>query len=253
MRQLLYLFCFLLLTNVCSAQHHTTWLIRTTSEGDTSRIAYVSNATGDSLIVDKSTIYHVSVTAKGVYFIANADTLTIKFQDDGQKVSIHNDVYRLYPAYYSRLKQAVVEKHSVMALLGLLEDGIGDYPIEAALPLCLFTPQTAMHIRSAKIITQRSQADLLDTWACVYSYNKNNKLDAVIAKNREETRFSKKVSYKGNGIRSLKIFRNLESRQETQRTITYAYYPVLQWDEQVLEVGKNRESEFTVTLKRLIK
>jgi hypothetical protein len=253
MHKLLYLFCFLLLADVCNAQQHITWLTRTTSEGDTSRIAYVSNAAGDSLMVDKSTVYRVSVTAGGVYFIANTDTLTIKFEDAGKKVSIHHDVYRLYPAYYSRLKQAVLEKHSVMALLGLLEDGIGDYPIGDALPLCLFTPQTARQIRSATIITQRSQADLLDTWNFVYAYNKNNKLAAVIAKNREETRFSKKVSYKGSSIRSLKIYRNLESRQETDRLITYAHYPVLQWHERVLEVGKNRESEFTVTLKRSIK
>jgi hypothetical protein len=250
MRKLLYLFSLLLPTCYGMAQQKVTSITQITSDGDTSRTLYVSNAAGDSLIVDKSTIYHLSVSNKGVNLIVNDDTLVVEFQDADKKVLINKDIYSLFPAFYSQFKQTVLVKHSVLAVLELLEDCIGDYPIETALPLLLFSPQTAKRIRSANIITRRSQADMSDWWKCVYHYNKNGKLSAVTAASAEETRFSKKVSYNGARIMNIKTYRSLESRQVTDRTIFYARYPLLKWQEHVLETGKNRESELTVTLKR---
>lgn len=253
MYKLLCLFGFIFLTGFCRAQKRVTTLTRITSEGDTSRMLCVSNAAGDSLILNKSTIYHVVATEKDADLIVGTDTLHLSFHNANQSVNINKDVYRLYPTFYVHFKQAVLVRHSVIAVLGLLEDNIGDYPIEAALPLTLFTPQTAKRIRSARVITQRSQADMSDSWDCVYPYNQNGKLSTVTATQDKEIRFTKKLSYKGGRLINMEIYRNLESRQITEKIVTYAQYPVLKWHDYVLETGKNRKSELTVTLIRSVK
>ncbi|RZM05750.1 MAG: hypothetical protein EOO88_54440 [Pedobacter sp.] len=219
-----------------------------TSEGAKSQTLFTLNKAGDCLLIGKTDTMRLTAKADIAHLIVNADTLHISFSDDKQQVSVNRDVYRLYPAFYTRFKQAILLKHDVMAILNLLGDNIGDYPIEAALPLLLFSPQMERKIQSARITTQRSQADVSDTWDCVYGYNKSGNLVSVSANSSEELRFSKKMRYQGNRIVSLSTYRSIETRKITDRTITYFGTAMLKWHDEVVETGKNRESEQHITL-----
>jgi hypothetical protein len=173
---------------------------------------------------------------------------------DGKNTVLINktDRYVLFPTYYARFKQEVNIKHSITALLNLLADALGDYPITNALPLLSYTPQLDKQIRRATVITQRSQADIKDTWTCKYYYNKYNKLDSVSAKSPEETRFYKKVHYRSSKPVSINTYLNIEDRQVTEKTIHYgnSNHNVLKWQEQEDELGKNRENTVSVALTR---
>ena len=252
MRKLIFLAGLFLLTKLAVAQQRLTVLTQTTNGTDKIQTRYKSNLNGDSLVVNNSTTFLLSVAAKNAYLIINADTLRLDFNDASLVLGVNEDRYQLYPEYYRQLKQKVMIKHSVMAILMLLEDGIGDCQIEEALPLMLFTPQIAKHVQSATITTQRTQADMKDIWHCVYHYNGNGKLDSVSAASDEETRFSKKIVYKRGKISSIKTFRNIEDRQVSSRTISYADPSTLRWKEVVEETGKNRETELNVKLQRTI-
>jgi len=234
------------------AQQRVTVLTQTIEGRGKSQTRYKSNLRGDSLVANQSTTFRVSVVAKNAYLIINADTLRLDFNDANFILGVNEDRYQLYATYYHQLKEEVMVRHSVIAILKLLEDGIGDYPIEEALPLILFTPQITKQIQSATIITQRTQADMKDIWHCNYHYNGNGKLDSVSAASDEETRFSKKIVFKKGKISSIKTFRNIEDRQVSSRTISYADPSTLRWKEVVEETGKNRETELNVKLKRTI-
>ncbi|MFD2145442.1 hypothetical protein [Mucilaginibacter antarcticus] len=231
------------------------------SSGDTSKLLYCRNKSGSLLsvytvrgrIVAVGTAYSIKAGKDGLYFYSRpklstpltTDSLRIDFKDTEHIILINkHDSYSLYPAYYTRFKQEVASNHSVIALLGLLEDGIGDYPIEDALPLIGYTPQLDQHIQQAKVMTQRSQSDLIDTWICTYRYNKSHKLTAISAVDGELSRFTKKIIYNGAKASSIQLYLNIEDRQVTDRTISYDRKDrlSLKWKERVLETGKNRET-----------
>jgi hypothetical protein len=252
MRKLLYLLTFILLTLSCYGQYATTITISSTP-GETSKLSYLLNSAGDSLSLNKSTFFRLSIKSADAYLISNTDTLKLSFNDTSKQVNVGLDSYFLYPNFYEQFKQRVMRRHSVMAVLELLEDNIGDYFIEPALPLILFKHATSKRIRKAKITTRRSQADLTDLWEVSYHYNLNGRLEKVIAASSEETRFSKKLSYKGNSLISIKTHLNIETRQITDKTITYPGASIIKWHEHVLRTGLNVQTEYKVTLTRILK
>jgi hypothetical protein len=179
------------------------------------------------------------------------DSLRVNFQDQTHTIIINTvDRYTLFPAFYARLKLEVQVKHSIMASLNLLSDNLGDYSIADALPLVNFRPHLAQQIQQARIITQRSQADMKDTWTCRYFYNKENKLNSVNASSPEEVRFHKKVRYNKNETLTINTYNNIESRQTTNRAINYgrgSRSPV-KWRERYDETGKDQETISSATL-----
>ncbi len=231
---------------------------------------YVSNRAGDSLavytttgaVINEGIVYHLAVANDAVSLIAKpvdenepADSLTIRFDDATQGVFINKDSYILYPAYFSEFKQAVLVKHSVMAVFGLLQDKLGDYPIPNVLPLLLFSPKmgTAKGIQQARVVTARSQSDeVTDTWNCVYHYNKNGKLSTVNASADQAVYFTKNISYSATSVSTIKYYRNIEDRQVTDGLITYTpgNAAILKCQEEVLETGKNRETSLQFTLRK---
>lgn len=253
MQKLLFPLSLVFLTHCCYAQRQVTTLTRTTSDGDTSKTIYQTTAAGDSLIINNTAIYCIIAASKGVFLIANNDTLRVNFLDNTYQILINSDTYYLYPAFYAQFKQAVLQRHSVVTLLQLLEDHIGDYPIEDALPFVLFTPQTTKRIRKAVVRTTRSQSDLIDVWKCSYIYNKSGQLVSVTAASEEEVHFNKKLKYSGNKVISIDTHMDIETRQITDKNIIYPGNNTIKWHQTVLETGKNRESELSVTLKKSIK
>ncbi|WP_457288873.1 hypothetical protein [Pedobacter sp. UYP24] len=234
------------------------------SSRDTTKLLYCRNKSGSLLsaytvrggIVAVGTAYSIQAGNDGLYFYSRPklstqltpDSLRIDFKDKEHIVLINkHDSYSLYPTYYTRFKEVVASKHSVIALLGLLEDGIGDYPIEDALPLLGYTPQLDKHILKAKVVTQRSQADMVDTWVCTYRYNKSHKPIAVSAVDGELIRFSKKILYKGANVAVIKTYLNIEDRQVTDRTISYNPNDrsLINCQKHILETGKNRETDLS--------
>ena len=270
-----YIFLFVCFTCVCRAQTNYNCygvvLTRININGtakDTSKLLYCRNIADDRLsvytvamgVVSEATAYHLTASKYGLYLYSRSlpgeqttDSLRIDFQDGKNTVLINTtDRYVLFPTHYARFKQDVNGKHSIMALLSLLADALGDYPIANALPLLNYTPQLNQQIKKATVVTQRSQADMKDTWTCKYYYNKYNKLDSVSVKSPEETRFYKKVRYRSSKPASVSTYLNIEDRQVTEKTIRYgnSSYNVLKWQEQVDELGKNRETTLSVTLTR---
>ena len=282
MRKLLSLLALAFFTECCFAQqgvntkfaasYSATLLTEVYKNGfrNTRRMLYVSNRAGDSLavytitgaVLDEGIVYHLAVANDAVSLIARAvnenvaaDSLTIRFDDTTHGVFINKDSYILYPAYFSEFKQAVLVKHSVMAVFGLLQDKLGDYPIQNVLPLLLFSPKmgTAKGIQQARVVTARSQSDeVTDTWDCVYHYNKNGKLSNVNASADQVVYFTKSIRYSGTSVSTIKYYRNIESRQVTDGLITYipGNAAVLKCREEVLQTGKNRETSLQFTLSK---
>ncbi|MGZ3873690.1 MAG: hypothetical protein ACXVJD_12280 [Mucilaginibacter sp.] len=270
-----YIFLFVCFTCVCRAQTTDTCygivLTRITTNGkekDTSRVLYCRNTAGDRLsvytiaegVVSEAIAFQLTASKNGLYLYSRllpdkqpTDSLRIEFQDVKNTVMVNrNDRYVLFPTYYNRFKQQVKARHSIAVLLNLLADGLGDYPITSALPLLHYKPQSDKQIRKATVITQRSQADMRDTWTCSYYYGKNNKLDSVHAKSTDETRFYKKVRYHASKPVSVSTYLNIEDRQVTYKTTRYddSNRNLLKWQEQVDELGKNRETTLSVALTR---
>lgn len=237
------------------------------SERTTIRIVYTCNRTGDSVNVypvDQGAVsapkgYSIG-TNGGFYLISRpiystdaADSIRIGFSEADHTILINKtDRYQLYTAYYTWFKQQVQTKHSVMAVLRLLEDNIGEYPIADALPLLLYVPQGGIdkHIMQGKVITKRSQSDeVTDTWNCTYRYNKAGKLDMVKAASGNETRFSKKIMYKGANVASINLYKNIESRHVTDGIITYnaGKKQVIKYTQDTEQTGKNLETTLVTT------
>jgi hypothetical protein len=264
---------------VSSALYHAVLLTKVTNsksavgkERDISRILYVTNQAADSLnvyTISEGSVftaigYSIVNIKGGIYLIAKPlfsnqekpDSVKITFNDRDQSVMVNNtDRYQLYPAYYTSLKKQALAKHPVTAILSLLVDNIGEYPIEDALPLLLFQAeqQTTKHILQAKVVTKRSQADdVTDTWNCTYQYNKEGKLTLVKAASGGETYFSKKVTYAGSSASLIKWYKNIEDRQITNRSIRYQSNKkqILHWTDSVTETGKNLETTLISTLTR---
>jgi hypothetical protein len=268
-----YIFFFVCFTSVCRAQSGDTYfgvvLTRITTDGkekDTSRLLCIRNTADDRMslytavgnIISEAIAYHLTASKNGLYLYSRrlsdeqvTDSLRIDFQDEKNIVLINRiDRYVLFPAYYTRFKQEVTAKHSIMALLNLLSDALGDYPISNVLPLLNYKPQSYKQIIKATVVTQRSQADMTDTWICNYYYSKNNKLDSISVKSPDEIRFYKKVFYYASKPISVSTYLNIEDRQVIRKTIHYGNSSrnILKWQEQVTELGKNRETTLSVSL-----
>jgi len=270
---LLSLICF---GSVCFAQAKDAYygtvitkIDRSDTDADTSRMLYCRNLAGDRLsvytvtegVLSEGSAYHLTAVNNGLFCYRRSltsgeemqDSISIAFHDKSYAVVINKtDRYTLFPAYYVAFKQEVKTRHSIMALLNLLSDAIGDYPISDALPLLSYTPKLVKQISRARILTQRSQADVKDTWTCNYYYNKGNQLDSISAFSPEEIRFSKQIHYRGSELRSIITYVNIESRQITSRSINYdiSSRSTIKWREGVYETGKNRESLISVTLNK---
>lgn len=270
------LLCFICFTLICRAQaNHSYYGVVLTQISnnhtgvDTSRLLYCRNIADDRLsvyvvrggVVAEATAYQLGQAKNGLFCYSKSllpgeetnDTLGIAFQDKTHTVVINStDRYILFPAYYARFKREVKVRHSIMALLNLLSDAIGDYPIANVLPLLSFTPVLDQQIYKARVVTQRSQADMKDTWTCNYYYTRRHQLDVVSASSADEVRFHKKVHYSGSNATSVSTFLNIESRQTTNRSVIYnkANRSFLKWKEQVYETGKNRETFTSVNITR---
>jgi hypothetical protein len=261
------------LSCVCLAQTNDvcygnllTRIIREGKVANTSQLLYCRNTRGDSLsvylvaegVVSEASIFYFTEIPDGLYLYNISmlssqqmnDSLRIDFQDVTHTVAINRkDSYVLFPGYYKELKQDVKVKHSVMAILNLLSDNLGDYPISITLPLLSYTPQFDKQIQKAKVLTIRSQSDLTDTWTCNYLYNNDNLLDSVSEVSTEEIRFHKKIRYINSKPASISTYLNIEDRQVTERKIDYKNHRnTLIWQEQVDESGKNRQTILSVSL-----
>ena len=234
---------------------------------DTSRYLYVRNQGDDRLtvytiaggVVSEGTAYRLGAAGSGLWLYsrpvlsdgATTDSIRVDFQDKTTTVIINEqDRYQLFPGAYARFKEETAGKYSIMALLNLLSDGLGDYPISATLPLVNYRPVVAKQIKQAIIKTQRSQADMIDTWTCRYFYNRSQKLDSIVARSAEEIRFTKKIHYLRDRSLRVDTYLNIESRQTTNRSILYDHNeraPV-KWRESYLKTGKNRETSYSIKL-----
>lgn len=268
------LLCFVCFTSMCFAQKShfyygtvLTEIDRGATATDTTRYLYCRNSADDHLsaytvrdgATTEATAYHLAGTTNNLILYVNPlltgqqtkDSLRITFQDKAHTVVINkDDRYTLFPAYYLRFKQEVKVRHSIFALLNLLSGAVGDYPVSATLYLVNYRPDLEKHIQQARIVTQRSQADMKDSWICKYFYNQYDKLDSVSAYSPEEVRLSKKVRYYRNKSFTIRSYLNVEDRQVTNRTISYGNQdrsPV-KWQESYDEPGKNRETLTAVIL-----
>ncbi|WP_374951058.1 hypothetical protein [Mucilaginibacter sp.] len=273
--------CFSLLLLICliseslaqtTDNYYGIVITKVTTDGlspDTTKLLYCRTISGNLLSVyivkdgrvSAGITYRINAVKNGLYLYARitrsgeltADSLRIDFRDKEYVVLVNqHDKYILVPDYYKTFKQEIESKHTIMALLGLLSDAIGDYPIADALPLLEFTPEVKKHIKYATIVTRRSQAEISDNWTCTYLYNKKNKLIAVSAADGKLVRFSKKINYGGASVpASINCYLNIEDRQVTERSIKYRNNSALiEWKEHVLETGKNRESDISTTFTR---
>ncbi|MHA4895747.1 hypothetical protein ACXZ1K_13420 [Pedobacter sp. PWIIR3] len=239
---------------------------RSAGDVDTSQLLYCMDKANERLsvykirsgVVSEAMTYYLQLSNNGLFLVCKPlvpgqqmkDSLRIAFLDKTQTLRINNnDNYTLFPDYYKLVKRQVESRGQITALLFLLSDAIGDYPISNVLPLLEFYPQSNKRIRQAKVVTQRSQADVQDTWVCQYYYNKSNKLDSVNASSSEETRFTKKIHYNGAKISSIDSYLNIESRQTVDRSISYnrTNRYLIKSQERFYETGKNRETISTVT------
>ncbi|SFA49702.1 hypothetical protein SAMN04488511_108186 [Pedobacter suwonensis] len=233
------------------------------NERDTTKILYLQNSSKDSLfvykiaegVISEATAYILIGNSKGLYLIAkpifgDAETLNklqIEFSDTEHVVLINQqDKYLLYPKFYASAKQEINTKHSVIGLFDLLEDYLEDYSILDIYPVLLSENKARWSkiIQHAKIITQRNQSDLKDTWDSKYQYNSQGKLLSVKATSAEETHFSKKMSYINSSTIKMDIYRNIEDRQILSRKVIYNPLKNNQLDitDQVEETGQNKET-----------
>lgn len=261
-----------------ATQHHAVLITKTVVskspnayERSVSKILYTSTSSGDEYFaysiadgsVSEAISYKMVNTKNGVFFIAKrlfsnqdeTDSLQITFDDRKHMVLVgKTDQYVLFPANYSTFKQQVNHQHQVLSLLKLLEDNIGNYPIENLLPLIMVSKpdKLSKQIQQAKIITPRSQSDeITDTWTCIYNYNQAGKIVSVKASSGQEVRFYKTVTYNTGGI-AIKVHQNIEDRQITDRKMTFnpQQTGVIKWTDQVLETGKNVQTDLVTTLMR---
>jgi hypothetical protein len=221
----------------------------------TSQLLYLSNKVGDSLAIYAvsdgavvANLIHCTAFKKNsaCLITSPSDSLSISFNDARNQVLISRDSYILFPSYYKQFKQAVLVNHSVLAVLSLLEDGIGDYSITEVINLLKFDDQTSSkRILEAKVETQRSQADIKDVWNCTYRYNKSRTLLSVNAASGKDIRLKKNIIYRGGSMSTIKIYRNIEDRQIINSTIKYTgnRYKIIQNDA-VLETGKTGKPMF---------
>ncbi|WP_162618675.1 hypothetical protein [Pedobacter yulinensis] len=239
------------------------------STRDTSQFIYVRNQRGDSLNVylvakgalSEATGYTLQTGGNTAVLRARAlntnselaDSLTMDFNDKDYSIRINRrDLYLLYPEYYKQVRQQIYTDQSVMGVFGLLEDNIGDYPVDLVHPLLLTTrARLDKRLRSASIVTPRSQSDdIKDTWNCVYDYGKDGKLLSVKAASGDDVRFRKQLSYPAGGAIAMKVYRNIEDRQITERKMTLqpASAERVKWQDHIVETGKNRETELSAIL-----
>ncbi|TCD07638.1 hypothetical protein EZ449_13965 [Pedobacter frigidisoli] len=241
------------------------------SETSTSKILYTSSASGDQYFaytfangaISDAIGYRLANTPAGLSFISErlfsgqheADSIHIAFDDAQCVVRIgKTDQYMLFPASYSQFKQEVNVRHKVLSLAGLLEDNIGDYPIEDLLQLIMVSSKekTNFKTRQAQVNTLRSQSDdTRDNWSCRYAYDKAGKMLSVRAFNKEEVRFSKTLTYNPKNL-VLKSHRNIEDRQITERTMVIDSQKPgkLRWTDKVIETGKNLETTLATEISK---
>lgn len=239
------------------------------NESNVSKILYTSAPSGDACFsysladgsISEAISYQLIDGKNGLLFITKrlfsnqneTDSLWIAFNDQKYTVLIgKTDQYTLFPANYNTFKQQVGKKHQVLSLLKLLEDNIGDYPIESLLPLVMVSKadKFSKQIKQAKITTPRSQSDeITDTWTCIYTYNQAGKIISVKASSGQEVRFYKTLTYNTGGI-AIKVHQNIEDRQIIDRKM--AFNPqktdAIKWTDQVLETGKNIQTDLITTL-----
>ena len=239
------------------------------TEHDTSRYVYVRNKGGDRLtvytiaggVVLEGIAYRLGAAGSNLWLYSrpvlsdesSLDSTRIDFQDETTTVIINeSDRYQLFPDSYARFKEETTRKHSIMALLNLLSDGLGDYPILATLQLINYRPVIAKQIKQAIIKTKRSQADMIDTWICQYFYNKSQRLERVVARSEEGIRFTKKVNYLRDRSFRVNTYLNIESRQITNSSILYDHNELVpvKWRKSYLETGKNCETSYSIILTR---
>jgi hypothetical protein len=241
-------------------------------EKDTSKILYVQNSLKDSLFVYKiadgilseATAYSLSGDSKGLYLHAKSilngagsiEPLKITFSDAKHTVLVNQDEYKLFPEFYTKVKQQVGKRHSIISLFNLLEDYLEDYSINDIYQVLLSDnhERWGKGIQQSKITTQRSQSDLKDTWSYKYQYNRSGKLELVKGTSAEETHFSKKLSYLNPGLIEMNIYRNTEDRQIISRKATYnpLKLNLLKLTEHVEITGKDTEVIITTTISRKI-
>jgi YD repeat-containing protein len=238
------------------------------NEVEISKILYTFSSSGDQCFayklsgghVSEATDYSLVETKSGLFFIAkrlfsnqnDTDSLHIAFDDNKHLVSVGKaDQYSLFPSTYISFKKQVNENRNILVLLKLLEDNIGDYPIENLLPLLMGKPGASSNqIKQAKITTQRNQSDSIrDTWTCSYDYDNAGRLISVKAAADNEVRFQKTVAYNSRNI-SIKTYRNIEDRQITNRKVSFDVkgFNQLKWTDEVVETGLNVETEIETTM-----
>ncbi|QXV63705.1 hypothetical protein INP83_11345 [Mucilaginibacter sp. 21P] len=263
---LLISFCFTQLKAQNDAGYIATMITRT-ADKDTTRILYCQKRTGERIYVYKiesgmvssATEFKANPTALGLTLLINPltsgqlskDSLLLSFDDKTNSLIVNrSDRYALFPDIYPTVKAQLVQRHQIMRLLQLLSDGIGDYPLGDMIPLLLFAPSNTEHIRSAQIVTRRSQAAVTDHWNVTYSY-RNHRLITVRAASEEGIRFTKKTSYNGRRV-TVCNYRNIESRQTVNQTVYYIgdRPDRVRLKEDVYETGKDRETRAEITLIR---
>jgi hypothetical protein len=231
---------------------------------DTTRQIFCRNIADDKLsvftifdgVVSSATAYRLSGSNNELYLYSRSidqqttDSLKIDFIDSVYTVIINkHDRYVLYPNVYALLKNDVHKKHKITAIMRLLNDALGDYPIADALPLFAFQPDFSKQIRHATIVTKRSQSDLTDTWSCTYKYNRHALLYQIIAEAGKDIRYTKNVHYSTPNVTQVHTYLNRESRQIVNQSISY--FPSKQtrinWQDDIYEPGKDRETKTSVT------
>ena len=242
------------------------------NEKDTSKILYAYNDSKDSLFVYKiaagllseATAYSLTANGNSLYLrgksILNGaesiEPLKITFSDTKHTLLVNQDEYWLYPEFYAKVKQQVGVLHSVISLFNLLEDYLEDYSISDIYQVLLSDrhERSGKSIQKSRIITQRSQSDLKDTWNYKYQYNRSGKLELVKGISAEETHFSKRMNYLNPRLIKMNIYRNTEDRQIISRKVCYnpLKLNLLKQADHIEITGKNTETLINTAISRKI-
>ncbi|WP_295769343.1 hypothetical protein [uncultured Mucilaginibacter sp.] len=241
-----------------------TQINKTTSGRDTAILLICQSNARDKLsvytiaqeVVTSGTVYQL--TGDGNNFTLHirsieqqqVDSLNLTFNDAIFKLTVNlTDRYFLFPDTYKRLK-AMVGKHQLTALLNVLSDNIGNYPISDVLTFIRIRPQVSRHIRRAFITTKRNQSDLTDDWVCNYVYDRNGYLKQLKVSSGNVIRYAKSVKSVLQNAVAMSTYLNIEDRQITEQKITYfpSRPPSVKWQENVYEPGKDRTTKALISV-----
>jgi hypothetical protein len=241
-----------------------TQVSKSTSGTDTTRLLICRSKSGNKLsvytvaqgVVSSATAYKLSGTGNNFILHIRSidqqheDSMHFMFDDAALMITVdRTDRYILFRDAYKNLK-AMIQKRQLTALLNLLNDNMGDYPIKDVLTFIRMHPQVSKQIRLAYITTRRSQSELTDHWVGTFAYDRFNHLKQLKVSSGNVIRYTRLVNSVSQNAVAVSTYLNIEDRQITEQKITYspAILPSFKWQESVYEPAKDRTTEALISV-----